>query len=117
LSLINDRKQLYKKHGLDYYRPWLFIITDGEPNDQGWEQAAALVRQEQEAKRVLSFAIGVEEANMRTLAQFSTVEPKKLHGIAFNKLFEWLSKSLSSVSNSKTGDRVQLPPADSWSDI
>lgn len=115
LKLIRDRKAIYKANGLDYYRPWLLLITDGEPNDVGWEEAAQQVRDEQNARRLLSFAIGVEDANMQKLARFSTVPPKKLRGLAFGELFRWLSKSLAAVSRSRTGDTVQFPTTDSWS--
>ena len=32
LDIIEDRKDAYKAAGLQYYRPWILILTDGEPS-------------------------------------------------------------------------------------
>ena len=36
LNLVNERKQQYKNYGIAYYRPWIFLVTDGEPTDKEW---------------------------------------------------------------------------------
>src|SRR5262249_47420746 len=33
IEAVSERKRLYKQNGLHYYRPWIFLITDGEPTD------------------------------------------------------------------------------------
>jgi uncharacterized protein YegL len=42
-----ERKEIYKQNGLDYFRPWMFVITDGKPTDKGWEAAAGQVKQDE----------------------------------------------------------------------
>src|SRR5205085_6698812 len=33
MEMLRQRKELYKAHGIAYFRPWLFLITDGGPTD------------------------------------------------------------------------------------
>ncbi len=111
LQLVRDRKASYKQNGIDYFRPWLFLITDGKPTDSGWEAAAAELAQEEAGRGLSVYGVGVEGADMRCLARFSTQRPPlKLKGLAFEELFVWLSKSLSAVSQSRPGDQAPLPP-------
>ena len=32
LDLLDKRKQEYKDKGVDYYQPWLVLMSDGQPN-------------------------------------------------------------------------------------
>ena len=110
LSLLRERKDIYRQQDADYFRPWLFLVTDGQPTDNGWESAADLAREEEDRNGVLIFPVGVEGADMKTLARFAHAEPLKLKGLAFREFFRWVSKSLSAVAQSQPGDQVALPP-------
>lgn len=117
LALLRNRKEIYKQNGLDYFRPWIFAITDGRPTDKGWEQVAEQVRQEEARKGVIFYGVGVEGADMQTLARFSPSRPPlKLKGLAFNELFTWLSKSLSAIAHSRPGEQAPLPPV-GWGSV
>lgn len=115
ITLVNERKNIYKKHGVDYFRPWIIVITDGKPTDFNWESSARLAREEQTKKALSFYAIGVEGADMDILAQFSLEnKPLPLKGLAFLELFQWLSKSLLVVAQSRPGGQQPLPPVDGW---
>ena len=119
LQLLRDRKAIYKQAGLDYFRPWLFVISDGQPTDKGWEGVAEEARAEEERRGVTVFPIGVgEEANMEALARFAKLPPLKLRegSNGFQELFRWVSKSLTAVAQSRPGDQVPLPPV-TWAQV
>lgn len=122
LNMIEARKQEYKANGIAYFRPWVFLITDGEPTDSGdWPAAARRVREDHAKKRVSFFAVGVQGADMPTLAQIAPPDrpPLMLDGLKFRELFSWLSRSLGSVSRSQPGDEVPLqsPVAAGWTTV
>ncbi len=107
ITMLRNRKDSYKSNGISYYRPWIFLITDGGPTDP-WENAARLVHEGEADKSFAFFAIGVESANMAVLKTLSVRKPLTLQELRFSDLFSWLSSSLSSVSHSNPGEDVPL---------
>jgi uncharacterized protein YegL len=108
LDMIDERKKSYREHGIAYYRPWAFLITDGEPNDN-WRPAADRVHAGEGQKSFCFFAVGVAGANMKILEEICVRQPLVLQGMKFGMLFRWLSNSQQAVSRSSPGDEVPLP--------
>ena len=109
MDLLDSRRSEYRSAGVDYYQPWLVLMTDGVPTEN--IHAAVLRVQEQvKAKRLSVFAIGVGgDADMDVLARFSpNRDPLRLQGLEFGKFFEWLSQSVQRVSASMPGEAVEL---------
>lgn len=109
LDNLEDRKQKYKARGVDYFQPWLVLMTDGAPTDNT-DEAVEHINTLLEQKRLSVFPIGVgQQADMEVLAKFSPGrDPLRLRGLEFRNFFEWLGKSVQKVSGSTPGERVPL---------
>ncbi len=116
LALLEKRKKIYREVGVQYYRPWIFLITDGAPTDV-WEQAATNIHQAEAENKLSFFTIAVEGADMEILQQVAPPSrpPFTLRDLAFDALFRWLSASVRRVSTGTVGgDMVALPAVSSW---
>jgi uncharacterized protein YegL len=116
IDLLQKRKQEYKQHGIAYYKPWIFLITDGAPTDS-YEHAAAMVREGEAGKSFAFFAIGVENANMEILKKLSVREPLRLQGLKFREFFQWLSASMKMVSSKNTNSAINMLPPSGWAEL
>lgn len=127
LDILEDRKYAYKAAGLQYYRPWILLLTDGRPNIEGLDEAIARLNAAETARGVTIFAVGAGPyVDYQQLARMSLQRsPAPLDGLKYEALFEWLSASLSNVSNStefvrsdealgSMGSQIPLPPVSGW---
>ena len=120
LDMIEARKQVYKSHGNAYFRPWMFLITDGVPtdSDEVWRSAVQQINEAGAKKKVSFFAVGTADADLSKLKALSGPErdPLRLSGLKFREMFQWLSSSLQSVSQSKPGDAIGLQAPKGWTE-
>lgn len=115
LEEIEEEKRRYRDHGIPYNRPWLFILTDGEPTDHDWAQAAEDCRRAEARGAVSVFCVGVgDEANLTKLGAFSTRQPLMLKGLAFREFFLWLSRSARVGSTTAPSENIQMAAPSDW---
>lgn len=110
LSLLDARKREYQNTGVDYFQPWLILMTDGAPTTTTHQQMSTRVCQLEGEGRLVVFPIGIGiGADMVVLGLFSRKrQPLRLQGLNFKQFFEWLSKSVVRVSQSRPGEKIQL---------
>lgn len=100
LDMIADQKARYNELGTPYYRPWIFCITDGGPND-AYAAAAQRLKEMENATKVLGYCVGVSNFDRRTMASiFNAERIFELENLNFPALFKFVSSSLATVRNS-----------------
>ena len=117
LDMIEERKAQYRAAGVSYYRPIVMLVTDGRPeHDEPDElaQTAARIKENEAGRHLTFFAVGTETADLGALSKLSNLQPKMLSGLQFGALFEWLSNSITAISQSQMGQEVALPATSGW---
>lgn len=100
LDMIADRKEQYNELGTPYYRPWIFCITDGYPND-AYEMAAQRLKKMETDTKVLGYCVGVANYDRNKMLKiFDSKRIFELDNLNFPALFEFVSSSLATVRNS-----------------
>ncbi len=112
LDKLETRKSEYQQKGVDYYQPWLVLMTDGAPNGSPSElsRATSRVVSMVESRKLTVFPIAIgNESDISALQAFSpNRKPLRLRGLKFKDFFSWLSKSISRVSQSTPGEKVEF---------
>ena len=116
LHHVDRQKRELNAHGIAYTRPWVMVISDGEPSDgrDTWNAIVEECRAAEAARRYVIFPIAVEDGNLRVLQALSSTRVARLSSTRFKEYFVWLSSSLVCVSRSRPGDSVALPAIDPW---
>ncbi len=118
VQMIERRKASMKDAGIPHYRPWLVVMTDGEPTDrnsQFWQTARQLVSAGVDAHKFTFFPLITEDGNkalVQELSPRSTVRGLDSH--KFSEFFFWLTGTLLAVSRSQIGGQAVLPPPGDW---
>lgn len=114
LDILEKRKKEYSNKGVDYFQPWMVLMTDGYPTDDPSE-AIRKVNQLSSSKKLTLFPVAVGHgADIEILREFSTLNNNIVLKIKsaehFKEFFEWLSQSVAVASSSIPGDKSNLPP-------
>ena len=122
LDALEARKAEYRAQGVNYYRPWLFLLTDGAPTDSNNEHSAkSRLQSAFKNKKVVYMPMGIGSgADISKLQSYypsdATVRPVlKASASNFKEAFQWLSASIAEVSHSdpNVADQIQTPPTPS----
>ena len=116
LTLVETAKENLKQNGVSYTRPWMFVMSDGEPTSDrtSWETATAKCKAAIKDKKLTIFPIAIDSAPNTKLNDISDIPPAKMEGTKFREFFVWLSDSLSAVTRSRPGETTELPDTDPW---
>ena len=113
LDMVQERKNRYKEAGIPYYRPWVMMITDGDPQGELFlfvEDASRRVRREVNLDRLVFYTVAAEGADITQLMRMGFEKPMRLDGLKFNELFIWLSRSMQAVASDKPEGILSLIP-------
>lgn len=114
IARIEARKAWYTQQGLQYYRPYIILITDGYPtsSEKDIEELRQDIVKAVEGKRLNMWAFGVEGANMEFLQNLSVngFPAQKLKGHNFVDFFKWLSNSFSVITSSRPNEKIDISP-------
>lgn len=122
LDAIEARKQEYRNQGVSYYRPWLFVLTDGAPTDTSLESATMdklqnAIRNKKVTYMPMAIGKGADENKLRAYypPELQAKPVLKADATNFKEAFVWLSASISVISQSdpNTASEVNLPPTPS----
>ncbi len=113
LDMVEQRKNRYKEAGIPYYRPWVMMITDGDPQGELFtfvEDAIRRVKNEVNTDRMVFFTVAAPGADVTQLMRMGLHAPLRLDGLKFNELFVWLSRSMQAVTSANTGGKFSFLP-------
>lgn len=111
IDKVEARKNWYKQTGQPYYRPWIILMTDGEPNaGQDIDSLARRIKSDTAAKKYAFLPVGVEDADMSVLQKIAGegMGAAKLKGMRFGQFFKWLSASMGTVTKAENGQTVNM---------
>jgi len=113
LRMVDDRSRFYRTTGTEPYKPWVLLITDGEPDhDNDVDGAEKEIKAMEDAGKVSFRSLGVEGCNFKVLHQLCGKKVLELKGTNFTSFFDWVNKSMRSVSLSSPGDKPKAEPVD-----
>lgn len=114
LDILEQRKDLYKNNGIDYYQPWLIIMTDGA----SYGEPKSILNQSQDrtfrleySKKLVVIPISVgNQAKREELEKFTSKKESVIgiDGAQFNKFFAFISRSVAQVVQSAGKANIEL---------
>lgn len=126
IDIVNERKEWFKKTGQPYLRPWIILVTDGEPDsNQDVDKLSERIKKDTLDKKYVFIPIAVGDADMDVLNKLSgysfsggskstLIPPMKLQGLKFSDFFQWVSASMSMIASSSENSQINMPNPSNW---
>jgi uncharacterized protein YegL len=103
IDMVEERIRYYRRAGAEPFKPWIILISDGKPDDD-----ASFIAQRikaLEAQEKLSFrSLGVEGFDEPVLRMLSGPHVMELEGVDFYDFFDWVNKSMRTISRHSPGE-------------
>jgi uncharacterized protein YegL len=106
LSRLEERKNIARKNGLTYWRPWLVLISDGMPTDMSlgdakWQEIKTLINNNEDEKHAICWAFGTTAEAEKALSDlFPAGQAFSIDVADFSDIMKFVSDSISQVSGS-----------------
>ena len=107
LRMVDERSRFYRRSGSEPYKPWILLVTDGAPLDDITAVTEEVTKM-QDTEKVRFIALGVGDYDSATLKSLTDVV-FRMDGSDFTSFFDWVGKSMRSVSASAPGEKASLP--------
>jgi hypothetical protein len=107
IDMVIERGRFYRRSGAQPYCPWIVMITDGGANASIDNVAEEILSLDQQDKlRLWSLAVkGADTKILNKLGHGKRV--LALEGYDFSKFFDWVNKSMRSISVSSPGEKAR----------
>lgn len=115
MDVVEKRKEWYKITGIPYYRPWIFLISNGLGLlSCNFDEIAGRIRQDAHNKRYAFLSIYTKDAEVSLLQEIGMDTPiMSLDSFNIKDCFQWFSSSMSEIG---LFDSEILIDHDSWMD-
>ncbi len=117
IQQLRMRKRAYREAGIAYYRPWIWLVTDGAPTDR-WHDSLDDVQAEITVGPNSTAPVATDKPDLDVLRRVShPVHTVMLREAKYWEMFVWLSQSLKPVSRANPHAMLDLPPPTEWGEV
>lgn len=106
IQMVDDRSRFYRRSGCEPYKPWIVLISDGEPFDNP-ETLSSKIENMVSKEKLAFWSLAVPGANTELLHKLSGKRVLNLEDYDFKGFFDWVNKSMRAVSTSSPGEKVK----------
>lgn len=112
IDMVKKRNSFYQQIGIPFFKPWIFMITDGLPNSSrvAMQQAAQRIEKEENSGsngKLKFWVLGISDYDSTEMFKL-TKRVVELRNHDFTGIFDWLSDSMTAISQSTVGETVPL---------